>query len=124
MDHVTYVHKAFTNHLSDAATYQSLPPYEAHATISTLTGKIVKLIVDHHDKLTPNHRKKFLLNSMMEVKDPFPPFYLTFKIHKQPLKTRPVVPVSGSLLHLLGQWLDIQLQPLVRKLPSFIASSF
>jgi hypothetical protein len=56
--------------------------------------------------------------------DPYPHFYLTFKIHKTPLKTRPIVSVSGSLLHALGRWLDNQLQPLVRTLPSFIASSW
>jgi hypothetical protein len=58
------------------------------------------------------------------VVDPYPHFYLTFKIHKTPLKTRPIVSVSGSLLHALGRWLDNQLQPLVRTLPSFIASSW
>jgi hypothetical protein len=44
----------------------------------------------------------FLLHSMMEVKDPYPHFYLTFKIHKSPLKTQPIVSVSGSVLHALG----------------------
>jgi hypothetical protein len=73
---------------------------------SQLTSKIVKLIVDHHDELSKNHHK-FLLNSMMEVKDPFPHFYLTFKIHKTPLKTRLTISVYGSLLHSLGRWLYI-----------------
>jgi hypothetical protein len=53
-----------------------------------------------------------------------PRFYLTFKIHKTPLKTRHIVSVSGSLPHALGRWLDDQLQPLVRQLPSVIASSW
>jgi hypothetical protein len=85
----------------DTATYQSLSSPEAHDAISTITGKVIKLIVDHHDKLSKNHRK-FLLNSMMEVKDPFRHIYLTFKIHKTPLKTRPIISISGSLLHSLG----------------------
>jgi hypothetical protein len=68
--------------------------------------------------------RKFLQTSMMKVKDPYPHFYLTFKIHKMLLKMRPVlVSVSGSLLHVLCCWLNIQLQPLVGKLPSFIAST-
>ena len=46
------------------------------------------------------------------------------KVHKQPLKTRPVVPCSGSLLHPLGVWLDTALQPIATSLPSFIASSY
>jgi hypothetical protein len=46
-----YIHKAFTNHLSDTATYQSLSSLEAHNAISTPTSKIVKLIVDHHNEL-------------------------------------------------------------------------
>jgi hypothetical protein len=83
----------YSDHLLDKATYQSLTSGEAHDAISTLTYKIIKLIVDHHDELTVNHQK-FLLNSIMEVKDPFPHFYLMFKIHKTPLKTRP--PMAGT----------------------------
>jgi hypothetical protein len=46
------------------------------------------------------------------------------QIHKMPLKTRPIISVSGSLLHALGRWLNEQLHPLIRSLPSFIASSW
>ena len=45
------------------------------------------------------------------------------KVHKTPLKTRPVVSCSGSLLHSLGVWLDTALQPIATSLPSFITSS-
>ncbi len=65
-----------------------------------------------------------MTDSQEEVVDPYPHFDMTFKIHKTPLKTRPIVSVSGSLLHALGRWLDSQLQPLVRTLPSFVASSW
>jgi hypothetical protein len=61
---------------------------------------------------------------MSDMEDPYPHFYLTFKIHKTPLKTRPIVLVSGSLLHTLECWLDDQLQPLVRTLPLLLASSW
>jgi hypothetical protein len=122
VDRTTYVHKAFTDHLSDTATYQSLSPTEASVAIKTLSWKIFGFVSKHHDDLRPADQK-FILASREEVKDPYPHFYLTFKIHKMPLKTRPIVLVSGSLLHALGRWLDIQLQPLIQKLPSFIASS-
>ena len=59
-----------------------------------------------------------------ECTDPFPKLYLLMKVHKQPLKTRPVVSCSGSLLHPLGVWLDTTLQPIATSLPSFIASSY
>ena len=46
------------------------------------------------------------------------------KVHKTPLKIRPVVSCSGSLLHPLGVWIDTALQPIATTLTSFIASSY
>jgi hypothetical protein len=122
VDRTTYIHKAFTDHLLDKATYQSLTSSEARTAIKKLSIDLLEFISIHSDDLGAANRK-FLLNSRMDVKDPYPHLYLTFKIHKLPLKTRPIVSVSGSLLHALGRWVDIQLQPLLRRLPSFIASS-
>lgn len=54
------------------------------------------------------------------------PILLTFhhlpKTHKglDPLYGRPIVAGIGSLIEKLGQWLDGQLQSLVRHLPSFL----
>jgi hypothetical protein len=54
----------------------------------------------------------------------FPHFYITAKVHKQPLETRPNISVSGSTLEGLGKWVDRQLQPLARNTNAFLSSSW
>jgi hypothetical protein len=66
----------------------------------------------------------FLSNSLTLVEDLFPRLYLLFKIHKSPLKTHPIVSVSGSTFHALGRWVDCLLQPLMKMLPPLIPSSW
>jgi hypothetical protein len=63
------------------------------------------------------------LERTFKVKDPFPKFYITAKVHKSPWKTRPIVSISGSQLHGLGCWVDHILQPFARYVPSYIKSS-
>jgi hypothetical protein len=46
------------------------------------------------------------------------------KVHKNPWKVHPNVSVSGGKLHHgLGQWLNQQLKPIVKMLPSYISRS-
>ena len=58
------------------------------------------------------------------VISPLPHFYLLMKVHKTPLKTRPIVSYTGSLLYGLGKWVDHHLQSVSRTFRSFIKSSF
>ena len=66
---------------------------------------------------------KFLKTHLDKCEDPFPTFYLTIKIHKTPWKTRPIVYCSGSLLYLLGVWVDMKLQIVAKSQHSYISSS-
>ena len=56
--------------------------------------------------------------------DPFGYFYLTIKIHKNPVSTRPVCSDCASLVHPLGKWLDYALQPVVADQPFYFKDSF
>ena len=120
-----YADRAMEDHLSDQRTYSQVFKYTAEREIGFLKETVLdwmktyKLVLSKQDK-------KYLQRSL--VMDPtdikFAQFYLTFKIHKTPWKTRPIVSVSGSLLHGLGKWIDTQLQPIGQATPSFINSSY
>jgi hypothetical protein len=60
----------------------------------------------------------------MNVRNPFAQFYLLAEVHKSPLKTRPIISISGSLLHGPGRWVDGELQQIVCHIPFVIRSSF
>jgi hypothetical protein len=77
-------------------------------------------ICDHSCTLSPGHEK--YLTCFLKITDPFAHFYIMAKVHKNPWKVHPIVSVSGSITHGLGQWLDQQLKPIVKKLASYISS--
>ena len=85
--------------------------------------KVNKFLYKHRNNLS-GEEKKYIRKHTKDCENPFPQLYLLMKVHKTPLKTRPVVSCSGSLLHSLGVWLDIALQPIATSLPSFIGSSY
>jgi hypothetical protein len=125
IDHASYIQHAFAHHLSNKHTYQPLTKPEALSEMNSLFDKTKLFITTQFDDNELSKADaKFLMNSLLLVKDPFPRLYLLFKIHKPPLKTRPIMSVSGTKLHALGRWVDCQLQLLMKTLPSFIASSW
>ena len=68
--------------------------------------------------LTKGERRN-LKKQMEDTEECFPVFYLTLKVHKTPLKSRPIVSCSGSLLYGLGVWVDDKLQAISRRQRSY-----
>ena len=55
--------------------------------------------------------------------DPFAYVCILTKVHKCPWCSCPIVSCSGLLCHGLGKWLDQELQPIIKCLPSYLPSS-
>jgi hypothetical protein len=69
--------------------------------------------------------RKFIHRKLSEtINDPFSYFYLTIKLHKTPISTRPICSDCASLPHALGQWVDEQLQPIVKGQSTYFKNSF
>jgi hypothetical protein len=123
VDRRRYVLHAFQDHLSDPNTYQSMNALTSFIHMRQVRQRILEFIAQFQHELD-REDVIYLHRYLDSVKDPYPHFYLLWKIHKTPLKTRPIVSMSGSLLQGISCWLDRQLQPLCRQLDSFIASSW
>ncbi len=76
------------------------------------------------DRLTKDAINYIRHNTMKNRSDPFGYFYLTIKIHKTPVSTRSISSDCASLVHPLGKWLDLILQPVVASQPSYVKDSF
>ena len=124
MNRETYVRRCLTDHLLNP-TYVQLTPDQAHQFAVETRTMLQQFFRDHGFFLTKPDAK--YLDRYLEsvpMSDPFAYFYILAKVHKHPWKTRPIVSVSGSLTYGIGKWLDQQLQPIIKKLPTYIPSSF
>jgi hypothetical protein len=126
-----YIERALSEHLLDTTTYRQLSAVQFHQAIDVIRSLIQRFI----DTFFPDTRpvtaktisdRKFLIrsyNAAAATDTPYNYFYLLAKVHKSPWVTRPIVSCSGSLLHGLGRWVDVELQRVVRHLPYFLKSS-
>ena len=118
-----YIEFAFRDHLSDPTTYANLSPDEATQAHADNELNLCLWLAEHKDAISPAHFK-YLVDYKSSVVDPFPQFYLLMKVHKSPLKTRPIVSYSGSLFYGLGKWVDHHLQKVALTFRSYVKSSF
>ena len=118
-----YIKLAFKDHLNDDSTYQRIWPQQVPYHKEKLRHKLEKWLKHFKSDLSKKERK-FLEAKMKANEEPFAIFYLTMKVHKTPLKTRPIVSCSGSLLEALGIWVDDKLQQVAQQMRSYVKSSF
>ena len=51
-------------------------------------------------------------------------FYFLYKLHKNPVTTRPTCSDCAATPHALGQWVDEMLQPIVQTQPAYFKDTF
>ena len=118
-----YIRLAYRDHLNDRDTYQLLTAAEVTSRANRIRTLISSWLAKHKGDLTCSERR-YISTETDQCLDPFPYFYLTMKVHKTPLKTRPIVSCSGSLLYSLGIWVDDKLQKVAQQQKAYFKSSF
>ncbi len=81
----SYVLNALSEHLLDKTTYRRLKEREARGRVIAITKIVHSFLYTWKSVLEPN-AVRFIRQSLI-VADPFPHFYLLFKIHKSPMRT-------------------------------------
>ena len=101
-------------HLNNPSSYQFLTSNEARLAADEIKSAIRSRIIDYHPFIG-NMAAKYIRTNMNDNKDPFGFVYLLYKQHKSPISTRPVCSDCGNVLHSLGRWVMLKLQPIAKK---------
>ncbi len=122
LEYKTYIKRIFLDHLLDNTTYEQLDEAEANPTVDSTYNQSDEFIINHGKHI--KQADQIYIDRSARTKDPFAYFYISANNHKTPWKTRTTVSVFRSVTHVLGRWLDQQLQPMCQQLPSYLRSSF
>lgn len=118
-----YIKMIIRDHLNDKDTYCQLSALQAKLCIGSVRKQIESWMTRHADCLTKNEKRFLRKGLATSTDDPYGVFYGTMKVHKKPLKTRPVVSYSGSIAYALGVWIDSQLQSVAKQQLSYFKDS-
>ena len=92
-------------------THQYKQGIQGKSTINFLVDSLSDLIMEYQNQLGTDEIKWIL----QKPKDEWEPmrFYITAKVHKKPVKGRPIVPSMTWMTFHLSQWIANQLNPLL-----------
>ncbi len=126
MDADQYIQWGLQEHLLDPTTYQLLSEEDSRIAANKLYITIYQWTRKHSicNLLTKDSRKYIHQKIQHARSDPFGYVYLTIKIHKTAISTRPICSNLSCLPHILGQWVDLVLQPAVTSQPTYFKDLF
>ena len=118
-----YINLAFRDHLDDQDTYKKLTKAEALIDMDYSNRRFTIWLNLYHNDIKKYHHIYF--DRLFKTTNKLDPnyMYLTAKVHKQPLKTRPIISTSGTRLAGLSKWVDRMLQPIMKRIDSYISNS-
>lgn len=124
MDRLLY-EKEVLNHLSDYTSYKLIPlPPDKNELFQKLRSILEKhrvLTINDDGKLSP---LALYMLQLQNEKLQLSKFYLTMKIHKNPVVGRPICSSLGTITHYTSKLLDYWLQPIASKTNLYVKNSF
>ena len=120
-----YIGLVFRDHLNDLTTYVRVPQDQ----VEPMNDKIFALfdawykMASKKGKISPSEAR-FLEHHRLSNDSSINTFYVTMKVHKDRLSTRPIVSTSGTLLYALGVWCDDKLQIAAQRQRSYFKNTF
>ena len=119
LDREWYMNEA-KRQLSDNKVYQPVTKVPFDYIQSQL-----KSVLDDSPFLTPQQKTLMMqpFTTINKNKPHIPAFYLTPKIHKKPMKGRPIVANHSWCLANVARYVDQELQPIVKRLPHVLTNT-
>lgn len=118
-----YIQFAWRDHLSDRKTYRRIDKTNLNEEERRIRNVVDNWLRNYAKSDLTTEERKFIRAKQRDYTNFFPTFYLTMKVHKTPLKSRPVVSCSGSYLEGLGKWVDSKLKIVAQAQKSYFKSS-
>jgi hypothetical protein len=125
MDKSDYINHCLDDHLLNDANYRRLDEAEAHRICYNAIAALKRLTINDKKLFkTDSSAFKYFYRSLKVRGRRRPQFYLMPKIHKNPLKFRPVISCIGGLMEIVSKYLDHQLQKVVHLCPCYLRDSW
>ena len=122
MECATYLEKCLTEHLLCTDTYLQLTKEDATERALHTRRILNQIRLKHRTDLSDAENLYFQRAAKLEYR--LPQFYLTIKVHKKPIKTRPIVSCVNSYLNVFSKWLDYRFKQLIKYSPTYLKDSF
>jgi chemotaxis protein histidine kinase CheA len=99
-------------HLNNAQVYQNFT-HEMDNTLDDLQNEFFNFLNSHSRNLPDTTREIFSRSETIHGWKKVAQFRATAKVHKNPVKLRPVVAKCNTAIECLSKWLDVEFQKLV-----------